>query len=253
VSESVRYDRIGAGYRRFRLPDHRIAARLREALGDARSVLNVGAGTGSYEPDDLQVTAVEPSAVMIAQRPPTAAPVVQASAESLPFDDASVDACMGVLTIHHWHDIERGLTELRRVARRRVVLLTWVAEHEPFWLRRDYFPEFDELDRAIFPPLERLERCLGRLSVETVLVPHDCTDGFLGAYWRRPEAYLDPDVRAAISSFSMTSNIEPRIERLRADLASGAWRERNGSLLDRASMDLGYRLVRWERGSMIGA
>lgn len=249
MSEPVRYDRIGAGYRRFRLPDQRIAARLREALGDARSVLNVGAGTGSYEPEDLQVTAVEPSAVMIAQRPPSAAPVVQASAESLPFPDASVDACMGVLTIHHWHDIERGLAELRRVARRRVVLLTWVAEHEPFWLRRDYFPEFDELDRAIFPSLERLERCLGRLSVETVPVPHDCTDGFLGAYWRRPEAYLDPDVRAAISSFSMTGEVESRIDRLRADLASGAWRERNAALLDRESMDLGYRLVRWERAS----
>jgi SAM-dependent methyltransferase len=242
----VRYDTIGVGYRRFRTPDPRIAARIVAALGDARSVLNVGAGTGSYEPTDREVMAVEPSAVMIAQRPAGSARVVQASAESLPFADGSFDACMGVLTIHHWKDIDRGVAELRRVARKRVVLLTWTIEHEPFWLRRDYFPEFDDLDRASFPTLERLESVLGPAIVEIVPVPHDCSDGFLGAYWRRPEAYLDPDVRAAISSFAMVGNVQDRIERLRAECASGAWAARNAALLGRESMDLGYRLLRFE-------
>lgn len=248
MSESARYDRIGVGYRRYRLPDPRIAARIVAALGDARSVLNVGAGAGSYEPTDREIVAAEPSAVMIAQRPAGSARVVQASAESLPFADGSFDACMAVLTIHHWKEVDRGLAELRRIARRRVVMLTWTIEHEPFWLRRDYFPEFDELDRACFPPLERLEAALGPATVEIVPVPHDCTDGFLGAYWRRPEAYLDEGVRAAISSFSRVTNVEARIDRLRAECASGAWAARNASLLGRESMDLGYRLLRFEFG-----
>jgi SAM-dependent methyltransferase len=210
-------------------------------------VLNVGAGGGSYEPEDRDVVAVEPSAVMIAQRPAGSARVVQASAESLPFDDQSFDACMGVLTLHHWSDLERGLGEVRRVARRRVVFLTWVWEHEPFWLLRDYFPEITTIDRQMFPTIDRLERVLGPARVEVVPVPHDCVDGFLCAYWRRPEAYLDAEVRAAISAFALLPHVNRGVEQLAADLASGAWHERNGAILGRNEMDLGYRLVSFER------
>jgi SAM-dependent methyltransferase len=176
-------------------------------------VLNVGAGAGSYEPPDLEVTAVEPSAVMRAQRPPGAAPAVDARAEELPFEDNSFDASMAVLSDHHWEDHERGLAELRRVARRRVVLFTW----EP--------------------------RSLGDSWL--VPIPHDCRDGFLHAYWRRPRAYLDPQVRAGISVFRLMDpdEVADAIERLAADLNSGEWERRNGALLELDELDLGYRIV----------
>lgn len=237
------YDRIGQGYRRHRQPDPRIAALVRDALGDARSVVNVGAGAGSYEPTDREVVAVEPSETMIAQRPQGSAPVVQASAESLPFADGSFDASMAILTIHHWGDRSRGLGELRRVARRRVVILTHLPDAAPFWLTDDYVPEITAMDRGIFPSIADIEATLGPARVSAVPVPHDCIDGFLGAYWRRPEAYLDPAVRASISGFAKLPSTDDGVERLRADLASGAWERRNGSLRGLASLDLGYRLV----------
>lgn len=237
------YDRIGAGYSTYRTPDPRIAAALTAALGDARSVVNVGAGTGSYEPTDRRVLAVEPSRTMIRQRPRSAHPVVRASANDLPLRDGAFDAALAVLTIHHWPDRARGLAELQRVARRRVVLLTH-AHLQHFWLM-DYFPGIERLDRESFPTDADMEHVLGPLGIRPVPVPHDCRDGFLGAYWRRPYAYLDPDVRAAISTFSKLAVGEVRdgIERLRADLASGAWRERYGALLVRATLDVGYRIV----------
>ena len=238
----TRYDAIGTGYSRYRLPDARIAAHLTDALGDAASVLNVGAGTGSYEPTDRRVVAVEPSATMIAQRPRGAAPVVQARAESLPFDDGEFDAALAVLTVHHWSDWRQGIAELVRVARS-VVLLTWDPAHDGFWLTQDYVPEILALDRAIFPPLDALASAVGGADVRPVPIPHDCTDGFGSAYWRRPEAYLDPDVRGAMSSFTRVETAESGLARLAHDLGSGRWHDRYGSLLDEDTLDAGYRLV----------
>lgn len=252
TTSSPLYDRIGQGYRRFRRPDPRIAALVREALGDAASVVNVGAGAGAYEPTGLDVVAVEPSETMIAQRPVGSARVVQAAAEALPFADRSFDAAMAILTIHHWKREERrlpGLGELRRVARRRVVLLTHLPDAAPFWLTDDYVPEITAMDRLIFPTVGELESTLGPARVTIVPVPHDCTDGFLGAYWRRPEMYLDPEVRAAISGFAKLPESAERIERLRADLASGEWDRRHGAIRHRESVDLGYRLLVFEVGA----
>lgn len=245
MSQSAVYDSIGRGYARQRRPDPRIAARLAAALGAARSVLNVGAGAGSYEPSDRRVLAVEPSAVMLAQRPPDAAQAVQARAEALPFPDRSFDAVMAILTIHHWADRARGLAECARVARERVVLLTWDPEADAFWLLREYLPAIVEVDRRLFPPMAAYAGAFGpgaRVETAVVPVPRDCIDGFLGAYWARPAAYLDPVVRAGISSFAMPGSDEG-LERLRADLASGVWAARHGHLLAADELDVGYRLV----------
>lgn len=236
------YDTIGRGYRRQRRQDPRIAARILRALEGSSSVVNVGAGAGSYEPRDRKLVAVEPSMVMIRQRDRDAAPAVRASASNLPFRDETFDASLAVLTIHHWPDLGRGLCELRRAARRKVVILTCDPCVRGFWLT-DYFPEIVEIDRRSLPSLSALERHLGRIEVLDVPIPHDCTDGFLGAYWRRPEAYLRPDVRAAISTFSKLRDVEQGVGALRRDLASGEWHRRYGGLLRRSTLDLGYRLV----------
>jgi SAM-dependent methyltransferase len=233
------------GYSAVRREDPRIAARVRAALGDVRSVVNVGAGAGSYEPADLDVTAVEPSAVMRAQRPPGAAPVVDARAEQLPFEDDSFDAAMAILSDHHWEDHERGLAELRRVARKRVVLLN-AEPHSVVdsWLVRDYLRGFIGLVPDGYSLEQTLER-LGGGHVEPVPIPHDCQDGFMHAYWRRPHAYLDPQVRAGISVFRLLDQDEVKraIEKLAADLDSGEWERRNRELLELDELDLGYRLV----------
>jgi len=226
-----------------RRPDPRLAAAITRALGDAATVVNVGAGAGSYEPIDRRVVAVEPSAAMIAQRPAGSAPVVQASATDLPFRDAGFAAALAVLTVHHWPDQVRGIAELARVARERVVLLTWDPATPHFWLIDEYFAEVWEIDRPIFPTLEDLRRLLGPIEIWPLPIPADCTDGFVGAYWRRPEAYLDPGVRGAISTFTKLRDVEPGLARLRADLADGTWLRRHADLLDRPEIDLGYRLV----------
>ena len=245
---AARYDRIGRTYTATRGTEPRIAARLWGALGDARTVVNVGAGPGSYEPPDRDVTAVEPSAVMIAQRPTGAAPAVQASAEALPFDDASFDAAMAVLTLHHWSDFRAGCAELRRVARDRVVVFSW----DPIfvgrmWLGPEYFPEHMGEDVIGFPSLAEQAAALGdaEVEVEVVSVPWDCRDGFMSAFWRRPEAYLDPAVRAGISTLAKRNEDElaEGLARLRADLDSGAWARRHADLLERDELDLGYRLL----------
>jgi SAM-dependent methyltransferase len=235
------YDEIGVGYRDYRRPDARLARAIVEALDGADTVVNVGAGAGSYEPADRRVVAVEPSAVMIRQRR-GGAPVVQASATALPFRDGAFAAALAVLTVHHWPDRARGLAELARVARR-VVILTWDPAFAGFWLVEDYFPELAELDRPLFPSLDELRRALGGIEVHPLPVPHDCSDGFLGAYWRRPAAYLDAGARNAISTFTRLRDVEPGLARLRADLADGSWARRHGHLLERAELDLGYRLV----------
>ena len=187
--------------------------------------------------------AVEPSAVMIAQRPRDAAPAVRARAEALPLRDGSVDAALAVLTVHHWTDQGEGLAELRRVARQRAVLLTWDPGSAGFWLVQDYFPEILALDRVIFPPLAEIEEHFRMMAVEPLAVPADCADGFLGAFWRRPAAYLDPRVRASISSFGLVHGLGAGLRRLEADLTSGAWAERHGRLLSEPELDIGYRLV----------
>lgn len=239
---SSSYDRIGIHYAELRRPDPRIEARIAQALGSAQTVLNVGAGAGSYEPRDRQVTALEPSIEMIRQRPASAAPVIQGKAEELPFDDDSFDASMAVLTVHHWSDKAKGLREMRRVTRGRIVILTYDPAFRDFWLA-DYIPELVALDEAQMPPLTAYQQWLGPVSIAPVPIPHDCTDGFLSAYWRRPQAYLDERVRAAISSFWVIGDVSDALRRLREDLASGAWAARYGHLLELDSRDCGYRLV----------
>lgn len=236
------YDSIGHGYGKLRRPDPRIGARILRVLANSRSVVNVGAGTGSYEPRDRQLIAVEPSMVMIHQRPPEASRAVRASATTLPFRDESFDTSFAVLTIHHWPNLSSGLGELRRTARRTVVILTFDTSVGGFWLM-DYFPEVLEVDRRTMPDLSEIQRHLGRVTVLDVPIPHDCTDGFLGAYWRRPHAYLNARVRSAISVFSRIAGLEAGLSKLEADLHSGAWHRRYGQLLTRSELDLGYRLV----------
>lgn len=240
------YDTIGSAYPATRRTEPRIAARIWDALGDARTVLNVGAGTGSYEPHDREVTAVEPSAVMRAQRPVGAAPCVAAAAESLPFEDQSFDAAIAVSTVHHWRDPVAGLREMRRVARR-VVVFTYDAEDtdwgKRFWLTRDYLPEFADL-LVNWPSLADLTHAIGGRA-EPVLVPWDCADGFFEAHWRRPEAYLDEHVRRAVSVWTRVgAQAEQRAVRsLREDLSSGRWAERNRDLVALDTADLGLRLL----------
>ncbi|ATZ26982.1 HTH-type transcriptional activator TipA [Streptomyces lavendulae subsp. lavendulae] len=240
------YETIGSAYPATRRTEPRIAEKIWEALGDARTVLNVGAGTGSYEPTDREVTAVEPSAVMRAQRPAGAAPCVAATAERLPFADRSFDAAMAVSTVHHWPDPVAGLREMKRVADR-VVVFTYDAGSpgwlERFWLTRDYLPEFGDL-LAGWPSLADMTRAIGGRA-EPVLIPWDCADGFFEAHWRRPEAYLEEHVRRAVSVWTRVGpEAEERaVNGLREDLASGRWAERNRDLVALDTAELGLRLI----------
>ena len=238
---SLTYDSMGINYKELRKPDPRIARFINEALGDARTVLNVGAGTGSYEPTDRDVTAVEPSREMIRQRKPGAARAIEASAESLPFPENSFGASMAILTIHHWTDKRAGLREMRRVTRGPVVLLTFDPSCRP-WLT-DYLPELAELDDERMPTLSELEQWLGPLKVTNVPIPEDCTDGFLYAYWKRPAAYLDPRLRAGSSSFWLIKGAQERLETLKRDLETGAWQRQYAALLRQEEYEAGYRLV----------
>ena len=238
---SASYDKIGVNYSDLRKPDPRIQRIVEQALGSAKTILNVGAGTGSYEPADRQVTAVEPSKEMIRQRRTPAVQVVQGYAESLPFDDNSFDASMAILTVHHWTDKQKGLNEMRRATRGPTVLLTFDPTFR-FWLS-DYVPELAALDDEQMPKLTDYEAWLGPVDISTVLVPHDCIDGFLYAYWRRPAAYLDPKIRAAMSSFWAMDTVSEGLTTLAHDLDSGAWAQRNSELLNREAYDVGYRLV----------
>ncbi len=241
------YDRIGSGYPTTRRTEPRLALQIDRALADADTVVNVGAGTGSYEPAGRHLTAVEPSAVMIGQRPAGAAPVVQAAAERLPFPDRSFDAAMAVWTVHHWDDAAAGLAELRRVARDRVVVATWdPAFRGEFWLIGRYLPEVGDRDAASFPAIAAITEAFGGTATVTPIpVPHDCVDGFLGAFWARPEAYLDPDVRAGMSTLAAADEdaLAAGLSRLSAELESGAWERRYGHLRRLPELDLGYRLI----------
>jgi ubiquinone/menaquinone biosynthesis C-methylase UbiE len=246
---SPTYNRMGLNYSDFRRPDTRLETAIWEALGDARSVVNVGAGAGSYEPRDREVIVIEPSPVMIAQRPPQAAPALEGVAEALPLDDKSVDAAMGVLTIHHWPDLEAGIAEMRRVARRRIVLLTIDAEkNSEIWTLSEYFPEAMALEQELMTSIDSLEASLPAATFETVPAPSHCRDEFTSALWDRPERFLDPDLLRGSSLWHRLSpaTIERGQERLRADLQSGAWDERHGHLRTQGELDIGLRLVREE-------
>jgi SAM-dependent methyltransferase len=243
------YDSIGLNYANLRRPDPRISQKIERSLGDARTILNVGAGTGSYEPAGRQITAIEPSAVMIRQRPVSNATVVQGCAEDLPFDDRSFDASMAVLTIHHWSDQAQGVREMRRVTRGRIVFLTFDPSFRGFWLA-DYFPALVTLDEGQMPQMADYETWLGSVDVSPVPIPHDCSDGFLAGYWRRPEAYLDERVRAAMSSFWALGDVSDGLRNLENDLISCVWEQRYSHLLDLEELDCGYRLVEARTGNL---
>ena len=239
------YDAIGRSYRATRRPDLRIAAQIHSALPVEASVLNVGAGTGSYEPSQT-IAAIEPSRVMIAQRSPGSAPCVQATAEGLPLRDKCVDAAMALLTVHHWDDVSTGIAQLCRVTRRRIVLFTWdQTVLRDFWLLSEYLPEAAAISQAHAVPIDLLVELLGGAEVQSVPVFHDCTDGFGAAYWRRPEAYLDPMVRAGISMLAQAEEaaLAYGLARLAADLRSKHWWRRHADLLELEHLDVGYRLL----------
>lgn len=238
------YDRIGRTYHHFRRADPRISSQIWSSVDQATRVLDVGAGQGSYERPGC--VAVEPSQLMLSRRPSGSAPAVQAVAEQLPFTDGSFDGAMAVLTVHHWSDPEAGLTEVRRVTDGPVAVLTWDAEqfNHRFWLVRDYVPEAVAAERAA-PSVAWIASVLAPARVEVVPIPHDCSDGFSAAYWRRPEMYLDAGARAAISNLALLDQAvaDRLVSQLSGDLASGAWRSRNRDLLERDEFDFGYRLV----------
>lgn len=240
------YDRIGVDYRGVRSTDPVLANRIWAALGDARTVLNVGAGTGSYEPSDRWVLAVEPSGVMIAQRPSDAAPVIQAPVERLPLADQTVDAAMAILTLQHWENVQTGLRELMRVVRDRLVLVTMdVGVLGELWIVRDYLPEMLGQHAALFPTIDRLRDLLPNAQVEVLPVPRECEDGFMAAFWARPHAYLDPTARAATSPWhDLPDNVVNRaLTQLRGHLDSGEWQRHHGHLLACTELDVGLRLI----------
>jgi GNAT superfamily N-acetyltransferase/SAM-dependent methyltransferase len=245
LASGATYDRIGRTYALTRRPDPRIAAAIMRGLGDAEVVVNVGAGAGAYEPADRAVVAVEPSWQMIQQRGATAAPAVQASAEALPFPDGTFDAALAVLTLHHWTDWRRGLEEMRRVANRLVLFTVEPADVGDFWFTAAYLPEIVRLDQGRCPSVAEVVDHLGNCTVEHIAIPHDCRDGFLAAFWRRPEAYLDPQIRAGISAFALLDQetVARGIGRLEADLESGEWEQRFGSVRGLDTLDVCYRLV----------
>jgi SAM-dependent methyltransferase len=245
MAHEALYDRIGRGYAETRRPDPRIAGVIRSALGDVTSVVNIGAGSGSYEPTDLEVVPVEPSELMIRQRPPSLPAAIRGAAEALPLRDKSVDAALAFLTAHHWADRPAAFAEIGRVARRRAVFFTHDPDASFGWLD-DYFPGLAG-DR--YPALTEFE-ALGRVRIEPVPVPADCTDGFTAAYWRRPSAYLDEAVRANMSTFALLDRrlVLDGVARLARDLADRSWHRRHASLLTLPELDVGYRLVVAELG-----
>ena len=237
------YDAIGRGYARYRRPDPAITAMLADALGDAEAVVSVGSGAGSYEPAGGTVIAIEPSMVMIRQRPANAAPAIRAVAESLPLRSGTFDAALAVLTIHHWSDLQLGLSEMRRVARRQIVLTFDPTAHCAYWLT-DYIPEVADVFRAA-PAIDTVANAIGATDIRIVPLAHDTPDGMTVAYWRRPEAYLDPARRAGASALQMIDPLalQRGLKHLETDLTSGAWHARYGTLLSIETMDYGLRIL----------
>jgi SAM-dependent methyltransferase len=245
VTSSPVYDRIGRQYTANRRADPRWEALVAQQIGDAQRIVNVGAGTGSYEPANRAVAAIEPSTIMLEQRGPDAAPSVRAVAADLPVVTGWADVVMAVLTVHHWADWERGLAELCRVATRRVVFAIDFEVHSQFWLLQEYLPEVLEHTLRCGPTADVIAEAIGATTSIDMPVYRDLQDGVLGAYWCRPEAYLDHVVRANNSGTALAhpETTALGIARLEADLASGAWHQRHADLLDRQSIDMGYRLL----------
>ena len=245
TSAASAYDAIGGGYAATRHEEPTIDAAIREATAGCSSIVNVGAGAGSYEPAST-VAAVEPSLTMTRQRPRGSAPAIRAVAEYLPLTDDAVAGALGVLTVHHWDSVKHGMAELRRVSRDRIVLLTAdIDRWRSFWLVDRYFPSILRLDEQRIPRIETLSAEVARPLLRSVPIPANCRDGFTGAFWSRPEAYLEPAIRAGMSGFQVMdpSDLRDGLERLRRDLGSGKWDEEFGYLRTQESLDLGYRLL----------
>lgn len=237
------YDEIGNNYSVSRQTDPRIAEQLYAELQGATRIVNIGAGTGSYEPEDIEVVAVEPSLVMIEQRKVGSHPVKQAFAEKLPFENKSFSHAMTVLSMHHWQDRASAFQEINRVTTKKFVAITWDPKSEPIWLTRDYFPEIYEMDTRIFPDLEELHEYFDEVITRPLLIPSDCQDGFLVAFWKRPKAYLSSEVRQAMSPFAKIKNLSAGLQKLEDDLASGEWERKNQAILNSSYLDAGYRLI----------
>ncbi len=239
----AKYDKIGVNYAKKRKSDPKVAAQIFKRLEGAERIINIGAGSGSYEPDHVNLVAVEPSIEMINQRNPNAHPVIQGSAESLPFPDNSFTHALTILSMHHWQNRELAFKEINRVATERFVAVSWNPDSKPFWLTRDYFPEIIELDKKIFPTAEEIAGHFDDVEVNPLLIPEDCMDGFLAAYWKRPSAYLDVSVRNSISTFSKLPNISNNLAKLESDIKSNKWFDTNKSILDKSSLDAGYIII----------
>jgi SAM-dependent methyltransferase len=237
------YDDIGINYSVRRCTDPKIANQLYLELDAAARIVNIGAGTGSYEPENVNLVAVEPSSEMISQRKTHSHRVKHAFAEKLPFENNSFSHAMTVLSMHHWENRALAFSEINRVATQKFVAITWDPTSDPFWLTRDYFPEIYEIDKGIFPGLEEFDEHFDEVKINTLMIPGDCQDGLLAAFWKRPEAYLDSKVRQSTSPFAKVKNLAKSLQKLEDDLASGAWAKNNHAILNSSSLDVGYRII----------
>jgi len=237
------YDHIGINYSVTRCTDPIIAKQLYSELQGATHIVNIGAGTGSYEPDDVELVAVEPSIEMISQRKPNSHRVEKAFAEKLPFKNDSFSHAMTVNSIHHWENRTLAFREINRVVTEKFVAITWDPKSDPFWLTRDYFPEIYEMDKCIYPEIEEFNDHFDDVKVSPLKIPSDCKDGLLAAFWKRPEAYLSIKVRQSTSPFSKVKYLAEGLQKLEADLVSGTWVKNNYAILNSTSLDVGYRLI----------
>ncbi|GAA6151505.1 class I SAM-dependent methyltransferase [Pseudoteredinibacter isoporae] len=241
------YDHIGTRYSLGRRTDPEIAERIHAHLMTADSILNIGAGTGSYEPQGANLIAVEPSLTMIQQRPSNAHLAKQATAEALPFEDNAFSHGMTVLSMHHWSDRQAAFDEIKRVVRKRFVALTWNPDSKPYWLSERYFPEIHQIDQSIFPTLAELEEAFPGIKFITLPIPANCKDGFTASFWARPEAYLNPEVRASMSTFSKINALESGLQKLEVELNNGFWQTQYGDLRHRSHLDTGYIIAVWDQ------
>ena len=243
TSMTINYDALASDYINYRIPDARIASAIRKHIPAGSRVLNVGAGQGSYEPENCNVVALEPSREMISRRPPDKRSAIRGLAESMPFADNCFDISLAILTIHHWHNIQKGLSEMKRVTCQKTIILTWNGDFGDFWLP-DYFPEIAHIDTGLFPSIHKICGLLSDATeIDIVEIPHDCTDGFMCAYWRRPKTYLNTAARNAISTFSRLNDLDDGLKHLQSDIESGVWRKRYSSILQKDKLDCGYRLL----------
>ncbi|GAB1269651.1 class I SAM-dependent methyltransferase [Aurantivibrio infirmus] len=239
----AKYNKIGVNYSVSRCTDPKIAKQLYAELRDATKIVNIGAGTGSYEPEGVELVAVEPSLEMISQRKKGAHKVEQSFAENLSFENNSFSHAMTVLSMHHWEDRDSAFREINRVTTDKFVAVSWDPNSAPFWLTRDYFPEIYKADLRIFPKLNELEKYFDEVEMKPLLIPDDCKDGFLAAFWKRPEAYLNEQVRQSISAFSNLDNVSEGLEKLTQDLSNGKWKKNNSAILNASFLDVGYKLI----------